>query len=107
MKAKVRRALQQGEIRARRKRQEIARNGGKARAQKLTPERRQEIARLGGTARSEMTRSTAEPYDELKRKVAAWVLIERRDYSAADIERQFGWDRQDVERWIEAGKRLW
>lgn len=105
MKAKVRRALQQAELRSQR-RHRNARNGGKARAQKLTPERRQEIARLGGVARSEKIRCAAEP-DERKRKIAALVLIVRRGYSSADIERQFGWDRQDVERWIEAGRLLW
>jgi len=86
------------------KRRRHARKGGKGRARKLTPERRREIARLGGLARREKRR--AEP-GEFKRRVAALVLVIYRGFSAADIERHFGWQRGDVENWIQAGRLLW
>ncbi|HMB84590.1 MAG TPA: hypothetical protein VKI40_11140 [Terriglobales bacterium] len=83
MKAKVRIAMHQADMRSRLKRR-IATNA------KVRPEK---------------TPSAGEP-DELKRQIAATVLHVNRGWSAARIARHFDWPRkQEVERWLEAGER--
>jgi hypothetical protein len=54
--------------------------------------------------RPEKTPSTGEP-NELKRQIAATILHENRGWSSAQIARHFDWPREQVERWLEAGKR--
>jgi hypothetical protein len=44
--------------------------------------------------------------NELKRMIVATILAHQRHWSAAHIARHFGWVREDVERWLEAGKPL-
>jgi transposase-like protein len=43
---------------------------------------------------------------ELKRRIAATVMVHERGYSASQIAHQFGWDLEDVKRWMESGRPL-
>jgi hypothetical protein len=43
---------------------------------------------------------------ELKKRIAAMVLVHQRGWSAAEIAAQFSWKLQDVDRWIAAGQPL-
>jgi len=40
----------------------------------------------------------------VKRRIAAIVLAYSRGWSAERVARYFGWELEDVERWIEIGK---
>jgi hypothetical protein len=81
MKAKVRIALHQANMRSRLKRR-IATN-----------------AKL----RSEKTPSAGD--NELQRRVAGTILAAR-GWSAQDLSIHFGWNIQDVKAWLAAGKPL-
>jgi hypothetical protein len=43
---------------------------------------------------------------EMKRRIAALVLVHKRGWSAAEIARQLRWRREDVELWFETGRPL-
>jgi hypothetical protein len=48
----------------------------------------------------------SQPPIDLKRRIAATVLIYERNYSPADIASLFKWELRDVQRWLDAGRPL-
>jgi hypothetical protein len=78
MKTRVKLQLQQASLKA---------------AMRSRPRRRQSDKPLPGPA-------------ELKKRIAAMVLVHQRGWSATEIAAQFSWSLQDVERWVAAGQPL-
>ena len=62
-------------------------------------------SRLTRGQKQAISRAGQQP-PELKRRIAALVLIVSRDWSADQVAKQFGWSKADVDRWISAGAPL-